>query len=144
MNTPVVRMFCHDAPLQALAVGREGRCVVFSCCCEFAEALNTVTEELTTLGVIRYLVSAGLDGLMKVWDVRKFQKLHSYYTTKPAASLDISQRGLLAVGSGSEVRRKPRQLHSVPKFTFDCAWQVVIWSDALRTKAANPYVLFLS
>ena len=27
MNTPVVKMFCHDAPVQALTVDREGRCV---------------------------------------------------------------------------------------------------------------------
>ena len=40
---------------------------------------------------------------MKVWDIRKYQKLHSYYTPKPAASLDISQKGLLAVGTGTEV-----------------------------------------
>jgi U3 small nucleolar RNA-associated protein 7 len=91
MNTPVVRMFCHDAPVQALTVDRTGW----------------------------YFATTGLDGKMKVWDIRKYQKLHSYYTTKPGASLDISQKGLLAVASGSEV---------------------LVWKDALRTKAQSPYM----
>ena len=39
-----------------------------------------------------------------VWDLRKsYQCLHSYFAYSPPAALDISQKGLLAVGYGSQV-----------------------------------------
>ena len=56
---------------------------------------------------------------MKVWDIRTFKEVHSYYTSRPGSSLDISDRGLLSVGYGTYVQ---------------------IWSDALRTKAKSPYL----
>jgi len=49
------------------------------------------------------MVTAGLDGNMKVWDVRTYKLLQEYYTHTPASSLSISQRGLLAVGYGPHV-----------------------------------------
>lgn len=47
---------------------------------------------------------AGVDSQVRVWDVRTFKPLHSYFAYSPATSLDISQRGLLAVGYGRKVQ----------------------------------------
>jgi U3 small nucleolar RNA-associated protein 7 len=55
------------------------------------------------------MATAGVDGQVKVWDVRTFKPVHSYFSHAPATSLEISQQGLLAVGFGSrvQVRRTP-------------------------------------
>lgn len=39
-----------------------------------------------------------------MWDLRKLQPLHTYFSRAPATALDISQRGLLAVGSNRRVQ----------------------------------------
>ena len=72
----LVSMFCHRSPVSALAVDRQGR----------------------------YMATAGMDGLMKVWDLRKYQCLHSYRLDHPAVSLDISDRGLVAMACGRTVQ----------------------------------------
>ena len=51
----------------------------------------------------RHMVTAGADGQVKVWDARKFAPLHAYFSRAPAQWLDISQRGMLAVGFGRNV-----------------------------------------
>ncbi|KNC75685.1 hypothetical protein SARC_11796 [Sphaeroforma arctica JP610] len=91
MSTPVVKMLCHKGPVSAVAVDRLGR----------------------------YVTTAGLDGQMKVWDVRTYKHIHSYFTHTPANSLHISQSGLLGVGFGSHVQ---------------------VWKDAFQTKQAVPYM----
>lgn len=55
----------------------------------------------------RYMVTTGMDAQMKVWDIRQYKPLHGFYTHRPASSLDISQRGLVALGYGTrcEVRK---------------------------------------
>ncbi len=45
-----------------------------------------------------------MDGQVKVWDIRTYQPLHAYFANTPATQLDISQRGLLAVGQGRRVQ----------------------------------------
>lgn len=62
---------------------------------------------------------AGLDCQVKVWDVRTFKPLHAYFAHSPATCLDISQRGLLAVGQGRRLQ---------------------LWRDCLGAKAAAPYL----
>ena len=52
----------------------------------------------------RQMVTAGADGQVKVWDCRKFQAMHAYFSHAPAECLDISQQGLLAVGYGRNVQ----------------------------------------
>eukprot|EP00808_Paulinella_micropora_P006803 g63712.t1 len=91
MSTPLVKMITHRAPVQALAIDRAGN----------------------------HMVSSGLDGQVKVWDVRTYKPLHGYFSVRPATSLDISQRGLLAVANGPHVQ---------------------VWQDALRKKAKAPYM----
>ena len=72
----IVKMQCHKTSVNALAVDQGGN----------------------------YLVTAGADGKMKVWDVRTYKEVHDYWTPMPAKSLSISQKGLLALGFGSQVQ----------------------------------------
>ena len=72
----LVSMFCHKAPVTDVAVDNSGR----------------------------YMATAGLDGLMKVWDLRKYACIHAFKPRHPALSLDISDTGLLAMGVGREVQ----------------------------------------
>ena len=53
------------------------------------------------------MVTTGMDAQMKVWDIRQYKPLHGFYTHRPASSLAISQRGLVALGYGTkcEVRK---------------------------------------
>lgn len=76
LSQPVVKMACHKGPVSALAVDAGGT----------------------------YFVSAGLDGRVKVWDVRMFRAVHDYFSVVPAHAIDISQRGLVGVGFGSHVQ----------------------------------------
>lgn len=91
MSTPLVKMLCHRGPIRAMAVDREGR----------------------------YMATAGGDGTMKIFDIRTFRKLHSYYTPRPADAVSISARGLLAVGAGGAVQ---------------------VWRGAFATKQRSPYM----
>ena len=65
------------------------------------------------------MLTSGMDSRLKVWDVRNFKMLHSYFTRRPAVSLDISQRGLVGMGRGREVE---------------------VWKDALVEKQRAPYM----
>lgn len=68
----LVSMFCHKAPVTDLAIDREGR----------------------------YMATTGMDGYLKLWDLRKFGNLHCYKLDHPGVSVDISDRGLIAVALG--------------------------------------------
>ncbi len=74
-NVAVAKLLTHQGPVRAIAVDAGGR----------------------------HMVTAGADGQVRVWDVRAFKPLASYFSRAPAASLDISQRGLVAVGSGRSI-----------------------------------------
>ena len=50
------------------------------------------------------MATAGVDGDVKIWDVRNFKPVHTYFSHAPASNLEISQQGLLAVGFGSRVQ----------------------------------------
>ena len=91
MSTFVVKQLCHRGPVQAIAVDVSGL----------------------------YMATAGLDGQMKVWDIRNFKDkpLQQYFTPTPATCLDISQKNMLAVGHGSHVQ---------------------IWKGALTAKEKSP------
>eukprot|EP00276_Gloeochaete_wittrockiana_P015681 CAMPEP_0184342134 /NCGR_PEP_ID=MMETSP1089-20130417/10747_1 /TAXON_ID=38269 ORGANISM="Gloeochaete wittrockiana, Strain SAG46.84" /NCGR_SAMPLE_ID=MMETSP1089 /ASSEMBLY_ACC=CAM_ASM_000445 /LENGTH=573 /DNA_ID=CAMNT_0026670837 /DNA_START=25 /DNA_END=1746 /DNA_ORIENTATION=- len=94
VSTPLVKMFCHKGPVEALAVDNTGH----------------------------YLVTAGLDRWLKVWDVRTYKELHSYSTAKPVESVDISHTGLISVSYGPHVQT---------------------WKDAFRQQAKTPYMTHL-
>ncbi len=60
-------------------------------------------------------MTSGMDAMLKVWDIRTYQPLHSLNIHKPATDISISQRGLIATGHGKhcqvrEVERE-RELH---------------------------------
>ncbi|KAI9760008.1 MAG: hypothetical protein M4579_001947 [Chaenotheca gracillima] len=74
-TTPVVKMLTHHGPVRSLAVDREGR----------------------------YMVTAGQDLKMAVWDIRTFKEVNSYSLRQPGKSVSISDRGLTAVGWGTQV-----------------------------------------
>ncbi|CAM9135797.1 unnamed protein product, partial [Ectocarpus fasciculatus] len=71
-----VSMFCHRGPVTDLAIDREGN----------------------------YMATAGMDSLVKIWDVRNYRCVHSFKADHPVMSVDISDTGLLALGLGREVQ----------------------------------------
>jgi len=91
MGTPLVKMLCHRGGVRALAVAPDGN----------------------------HMVTAGADAQVRVWDLRTYKEVHSYFSAAPASCLDISQKGLLAVSWNSRVQ---------------------IWKDALEAKASAPYM----
>jgi U3 small nucleolar RNA-associated protein 7 len=52
----------------------------------------------------RYMATSALDTQLKIWDIRTYKQLQAYRTVRPASSLAISQRGLLAAGCGPHVQ----------------------------------------
>lgn len=51
----------------------------------------------------KYLVTAGADRKVKVFDLRRYQELNEYYLTAAASAMSVSQRGLVALGFGPNV-----------------------------------------
>jgi U3 small nucleolar RNA-associated protein 7 len=50
------------------------------------------------------MAAAGADKSLKIWDIRNYKELTTYYTPTAANSLHISETGLLAVGWGPHVQ----------------------------------------
>ncbi|CAI5520985.1 unnamed protein product, partial [Closterium sp. Naga37s-1] len=92
MGTPLATLLAHHAPLTAIA----------------SDASSG-----------RYLVTAGMEGRVRVWDVRTLRELHSYVSPTPARTVALSQRDMLAVGFGSAVE---------------------VWKEALTAKQHTPYL----
>lgn len=91
VGSPLVTMQCHASPIEAIAINPAGT----------------------------YMATAGADGKIGVWDMRTYKKLHEYSPLRPATSLDISQRGLLAAAYGPHA---------------------TIWKDGLARRMRNPYM----
>lgn len=68
------------------------------------------------------MATSGMDSQLKIFDIRTFKPVHEYFTTSPANCLSISDTGAVAVGHGPHVN---------------------VWKDALRVKAAAPYMTHL-
>ena len=73
-TTPLVKLLAHKGPVRSIAIDREGR----------------------------YMVSAGQDKKMAVWDIRTFKEVNSYFVRQPASSVAISERNLTVVGWGTQ------------------------------------------
>lgn len=73
-TTPLVKLLAHRGPVRSIAIDREGR----------------------------YMVSAGQDLRMAVWDIRNFKEVNSYFLRQPGSSINLSDRGLAAVGWGTQ------------------------------------------
>ena len=94
MSEPAVKMLCHKGAVNAIAVDRGGR----------------------------YMATSGRDGTLKLWDIRTFKPLHEYNTPRPATSIDISDRGMLAAVHGPSVQ---------------------VFKDCLSQRANGPYMTHL-
>ncbi len=94
MSTPLAKLFTCRGVVRDLAIDRTGR----------------------------YMVAAGSDRTVKVWDIRNFKELQTYVCPTPASSIDISDTGLLSVGWGPHIS---------------------IWKDAFTTKQHSPYLTHL-
>ncbi|KAI9934965.1 Small subunit (SSU) processome component [Aspergillus wentii] len=96
-QTALVKALVHRGPVRSMAIDRQGR----------------------------YMVSTGQDQKMNVWDIRMFREVHSYSCYQPGSSVSISDRGLTAVGWGTQV--------SVWRGLFDAA-------VADQGKVQSPYM----
>jgi len=96
-STPLVKILAHRGPVRALATHREGR----------------------------YMVSTGQDQRMAVWDVRMWKEVNNYALHQPGTTIAISDRGLAAVGWGTQI--------SIWKGLFDKA-------AAVQEKVQRPYM----
>jgi len=67
----------------------------------------------------QYLVTTGTDSKMRVWDLRTYKQLYEYFNPLVASSVEISQKGLLAVTYGNIVE---------------------VWKDYQKSKQKEPYM----
>uniref|UniRef100_W5LL02 WD repeat-containing protein 46 n=1 Tax=Astyanax mexicanus TaxID=7994 RepID=W5LL02_ASTMX len=72
---PLVKMLCHRGGVRSLTVDKTG-----------------------------YMVTSGLDRKLKVYDIRAFKPLHSFFLPAGASCLSLSQRGLLSAATGDIVQ----------------------------------------
>jgi len=91
LSQPLVKMLCHRGPVKAIAYSPTG----FE------------------------MVTSGLDGQLKIWDLRTYKMIHSYYSVPPASCIDVSQTGMLGLAHGARVQ---------------------VWKDAIKTKQISPYM----
>jgi U3 small nucleolar RNA-associated protein 7 len=96
-QTALAKALVHRGPVRSMAIERQGR----------------------------YMVSTGQDMRMNVWDIRMFKEVHSYSCYQPGSTVAISDRGLAAVGWGTQV--------SVWRGLFDAA-------AAQEEKVQSPYM----
>ncbi|CAG2162416.1 unnamed protein product [Oppiella nova] len=87
----VVSMLCHGSAVRDIAFDCEGQ----------------------------YMVSAGIDRSLKVWDIRNYKCLQSYSLRSMPSHLDVSQRNLVGVSVGNVVE---------------------IYNDCFRQPVDTPYM----
>jgi U3 small nucleolar RNA-associated protein 7 len=80
LPTPHIRLLAHLGPIASIAI------------------------DPSSASCGRYFSTAGLDGIVKIWDTRSLENpLRQWTSRREIASTSFSQRGLLAVGAGSTV-----------------------------------------
>ncbi|KAM3618307.1 uncharacterized protein V6R79_018670 [Siganus canaliculatus] len=72
----LVKMLCHQGGVRSIAVDKTGT----------------------------YMVTSGMDKKLKVYDIRAFKPLKSYFIPAGASCLSLSQRGLLSAATGDIVQ----------------------------------------
>ena len=93
LSKPALKIQCHPSAVSSIAFDLQGR----------------------------YMCTSGMDCKVRVWDVRKLGMVHEFFTpgSVVASSLDISQRGLLAVSCGNIVQVwKDWTKEAKPKFPY--------------------------
>ncbi|XP_030280124.1 WD repeat-containing protein 46 [Sparus aurata] len=93
----LVKMLCHQGGVRSVTVDKTGT----------------------------YMVTSGMDKKLKVYDIRTFKPLKSYFLPAGASCLSLSQRGLLSAATGDIVQvyrdvwsspvTKPYMAHRVPR-----------------------------
>lgn len=101
MDEAVAKMLCHGTPIKDLCVDSQGK----------------------------YLVTAGVDRKLKLWDLRTYKNVSTYRLSQIPNSIAISQQNILAVASGEVVNvfkdcfreevRKPYLKHHTDGFIDD-------------------------
>lgn len=71
----LAKLKVHNGPVRAVSIDREGR----------------------------YMVTAGQEAKMSVWDIRMFKEVNNYSLTRPGSDIAISDRGLTSVSFGTRV-----------------------------------------
>ena len=51
-----------------------------------------------------YMITGGVDSKVRIWDVRTYRSLGEINNYSPATAMCLSQRNILALGSGTRVR----------------------------------------
>ncbi|XP_072305778.1 WD repeat-containing protein 46 [Eucyclogobius newberryi] len=72
----LVKMLCHQGGVRSVSVDKTGK----------------------------YMVTSGMDKKLKVYDIRAFKPLKSYFLPAGASCLSVSQRGLLSAATGDIVQ----------------------------------------
>lgn len=90
---PLVKMLCHRGAVTSIVI----------------DILGTV------------MITSGEDGCLKVWSLKTYQLLQTYYVKRPISQLCLSQTGLLALSFGSHVQ---------------------VWKDFINEEAKEPYMLY--
>ena len=62
------------------------------------------------------MATAGVDSDIRIWDLRTFKPVHTYFSHAPASNLEVSQQGLLAVGYGNRVQVESQPLSELTSF----------------------------
>lgn len=107
--SPLAKLQCHRGPVTCLAVDQGGHNLV--------TAAMDARMKVRGVGCRVMLLATSVP--LQVWDVRTFRPLQTYVMRRPIVSMDISGRGLLAVGWGQ---------------------QVEVWRDAFSQKQTAPYL----
>ncbi|RQM23411.1 hypothetical protein B5M09_008339 [Aphanomyces astaci] len=88
--------------------------------CVSGNGLLSYNDITTGAQISTHKTKLGLcDTMALIFDLRTYKELHQYYLSSGATTVDISHRGMVAVGFGPNVE---------------------VWKDALTTKAASPYM----
>lgn len=117
-SDPLVKLLAHKGPIRSLAVDREGR----------------------------YMVTAGQDKKMAVWDIRMFKEVNSYFTRTPASSVAISDTGLTAVVRSSVLLHCPDPNIEADRDPQGWGTNTTIWKGlfskhrSAQEKIQSPYM----
>lgn len=91
---PLVKMICHRGAVTSIVIDHMGK----------------------------IMITSGEDGCMKVWSLKDYQLLQSYYVKRPISQLCLSQTGLLALSFGCHVQ---------------------VWKNFAHEQAKEPYMLYM-
>lgn len=94
MKQPLVKLQNSRGPVRSIAINRNGN----------------------------YMAAVGTDKTVKVWDIRKFEELDTYYTPTQANDVTISDTGLMCVSWGPHV---------------------TVWKDVFKSHQETPYMTHL-